>query len=152
MESESPLPELGDLGDLPPGVHRVSLRQVIATFGRGTPQRAIVATRLARIHALAMGTAHVRRFIVFGSFVTAKPEPNDVDVFLLMEDSFQVGKLVGEARLLFEHAAAESRFGASVFWLRRQAAFGGEDDAVQHWQIKRDGSTRGIIEVVQEEQ
>ena len=73
-----------------------------------------------------MSAGQVRRFIVFGSFVTAKADPNDVDVFLLMEDSFSVIDLVGEARVLFDHAAAEACFGASIFWLRRQAAFSGE--------------------------
>jgi hypothetical protein len=32
-------------------------------------------------------TGKVARFVVFGSFVTAKDEPNDVDVILLVEDS-----------------------------------------------------------------
>src|SRR5215218_6676689 len=116
---DSPLPQLGPGGDLPPGIHRASLQAVTERFGSGTSRRATIASRLARIHAVAISTGQLRRFIVFGSFVTAKPEPNDVDVFLLMEDSFRVGQLTGEARLLFEHAAAESRFGASVFWLLR---------------------------------
>ena len=111
----------------------------------------IVASRLSRIYSIAVSTGQVRRFIVFGSFVTAKPEPNDVDVFLLMEDSFAVRSLEGETRLLFDHTAADSRFGASIFWLRRQAAFGGEDVTVEHWQIKRAGSRRGIIDIVREE-
>jgi hypothetical protein len=98
-----------------------------------------------------MGTGQVRRFIVFGSFITAKPEPNDVDIFLLMEDSFEVSQLHGEVGLIFEHAAADARFGASVFWLRLRTALGGEDEAVQHWQVKRDGTRRGIIEVIPEE-
>ena len=40
--------------------------------------------------------------MVFGSFVTAKREPADVDVFLLMEDTFDMGELTGEARVLFD--------------------------------------------------
>jgi hypothetical protein len=150
MGDEGMIPGLNDGGDLPPGVYQASLREATDRFGTGTYQRDAIASRLARIHAVALSTGQVRRFIVFGSFITSKPEPNDVDVFLLMEDSFEVGRLSGEARLLFDHATAESRFGASVFWLRRQAAIGGESDAVEHWQIKRDGSRRGIIEIVEE--
>ena len=56
----------------------------------------------------------------------------------------------GEARLLFEHASAQARFGASVFWLRRLAAPSGEDEAIRHWQIKRDGHRRGGIEIIAE--
>ena len=39
----------------------------------------------------------------------------------------------------------------SVFWLRRPAALGGEEETVAHWQIKRNGERRGIIEIVEEE-
>jgi hypothetical protein len=30
------------------------------------------------------------------------------------------------------------------------AALGGEQEAIEHWQIKRDGSQRGIVEIVPE--
>ncbi|MGH7846242.1 MAG: DUF6932 family protein [Candidatus Binatia bacterium] len=89
--------------------------------------------------------------ILFGSFVTAKREPADVDVFLLMEDTFDVGQLTGEARVLFDHAAAQAHFGASVFWLRRLATLGGEEQAIAGWQIKRDGTYREIVEIVEEQ-
>ena len=85
--------------------------------------------------------------IVFGSFVTSKPDPNDVDLFLLMDDTFEVATVVGEARLVFDHAAADAHFGASVFWIRRLAALEGEHAAVEYWQVKRDGQRRGIIEI-----
>jgi len=39
------------------------------------------------------------RFVVFRSFVTAKDEPNDVDIVLLMEDAFDLGAVTGEAAL-----------------------------------------------------
>jgi len=84
---------------------------------------------------------------VFGSFVTAKSDPNDVDVFLLMADSFDVSATTGEARLLFDRLAAEAHFGASVFWLRRMAALDGEQAAVEYWQVKRDGRRRGVGEI-----
>jgi hypothetical protein len=79
---------------------------------------------------------------VFGSFVTSKPNPNDVDVFLLMDDAFEVTKVAGEARLVFDHAAADAYFGASVFWIRRLAALEGEQAAIEYWQMKRDGQRR----------
>jgi hypothetical protein len=44
--------------------------------------------RLENIYAPAKASGHLARFIVFGSFVTAKPAPNDVDIFLLMSDGF----------------------------------------------------------------
>ena len=91
----------------------------------------------------------MKRFVVFGSFVTAKPEPNDVDVFLIMHDTFDLSQVTGEARLVFDHAAAQSRFGASVFWLRDLAALPDEEEAIASWEIKRDGTRRGIVEVTE---
>jgi hypothetical protein len=145
-----PLPAATDLGELPLGIHPATLGEVLERFGAATPRRRVIGRRLERISQVARETGQLARMVVFGSFVTSKPEPNDVDVFLLMEDTFDAGQLVGEARLLFDHAEAEARFGASVFWMRRLAALGGEEEAVGYWQITRGGGRRGIVEIVQE--
>jgi len=68
----------------------------------------IMGVRLERIYNVAWATGHLARCVVFGSFVTVKPVPNDVDVFFLMEDTFDVTHLTGEARLLFDHAVAQT--------------------------------------------
>lgn len=146
-----PIPPFNDGGDLPEGVHPASLREAVERFGAATPRRKAVAARLGRIYRVASATGGLARFVVFGSFVTAKPEPNDVDVIMLMEDSFDAETLTGEARLLFDHTAADVFFGASVFWLRRLAAFGGEQATIEYWQIKREGGLRGIVEIIGEE-
>ena len=106
-----------------------------------------MALRLARIHRVAQATGHLARFVIFGSFVTSKSEPNDVDIFLIMGDAFDASQLRAEARLLFDHGAAQAHFGASVFWLRRLAAWPDEQTAVEFWQVKRGGGRRGIVEV-----
>lgn len=64
-----------------------------------------------------------------------------------MEDAFDVSKVRGEARHVFNHMAANNLFGASIFWIPRAACLGGEDTAVLDWQLKRDGLRRGIVEV-----
>ena len=50
----------------------------------------------------------------------------------------------------FEHAAAQSHFGASVFWVRRLSVFPDEQESIAGWQIKRDGTRRGIVELISE--
>ena len=144
-----PLPDF-EGEDLPPGIHRATLRETLDRFVSQTPQRRVIGLRLERICRLATATGHLARLVVFGSFVTAKPWPNDVEVFMLMADAFDVEQVAGEARLLFEHAAAQAHFGASVFWLRCSAALGGEQAAIEHWQLKRDGSRRGVVEILPE--
>ena len=144
------LPELTGSGELPLGVHPASLEETLVRFGTGHAQRIAVGKRLERIYQVAASTGHVARFVVYGSFVTAKDHPNDVDIFLVMDDAFDSDVLDGESSLLFDHAAADAHFGASVFWVRRPAAFGGEQATVEYWQTKRGGGQRGIIEIVEE--
>jgi hypothetical protein len=144
----SQLPGFNAAGDLPQGIHLARLEAVLQRFGSGSDRRQAIGERLRRVHAVAATTGEVTRFVVFGSFVTATPLPNDVDVFLLMTNTFDSGRLKGEAAILFDNAAAQVYFGDSIFWLRSLAALGGEAAMIEDWQIKRDGSRRGIIEVV----
>lgn len=144
-----PLPEFDELGDLPPGVYRVSWEEVVERFGVGTLQRMRCTRILSRIHDLAVRSGHLSRFVIFGSYVTAKPDPNDVDVILVMDDDFHRDELPLEMRGLFDHAVAQARYGASVFWVKPSALIGDQlDDFIAHWQVKRDSPKRGIVEVV----
>ncbi|MCB9874729.1 MAG: hypothetical protein H6821_11180 [Planctomycetaceae bacterium] len=68
---------------------------------------------------------------------------------MVFDDTFDASASDAEASLLLDHAAADTLFGASVFWLRRPAAFGGEQATIEFWQTKRDGLKRGIIEIVE---
>jgi len=146
-----PLPEFNETGDLPNGVHKASLDETTGRFETGSDRRKLIARRLERIHRIASQTGHLARFVVFGSFVTDKQDPNDVDVFMIMDDKFDMGSVVGEPRILFaDHGTAQDHFGASVFWMRRMAAIGGEQAAIEDWQIKRDGTERGIVEITVE--
>ena len=135
-------------GDLPVGIYQASLSDILQKFGTSTPQRQAVARRLERIYHLAQSTGQVVRFLVFGSFVTTKPEPNDVDIFMLMDDAFEWNQVQEDAAVIFDHGAAQSLEGASVFWIRRMAALGGEQAALEDWQHTRENTRRGILEVI----
>jgi hypothetical protein len=106
---------------------------VLERFGGGSSQRTLVGWRLERLYNVAWATGHLACCVVFGSFVTAKSVPHDVDVFLLMEDTFDVAQLTGEARLLFEHTVAQTRVGARVCGLRRLAVLDDEQTTLSHW-------------------
>jgi len=135
---------------LPVGVHRAALHEVLDWFGVGSVRRRTLALRLNRVYRVAQATGYLARFVVFGSFVTDKTEPQDIDVFLIMADTFDAARLTGDARLLFDHGAAQAHFGASVFWVRRLTAWPDEKSAIEFWQLKRGGGRRGIIEIVLE--
>jgi predicted nucleotidyltransferase len=147
------LPAFNEAGDLPPGVHGATLSEVLERFGQGSVQRCAVADRLTRLYQLAASSGQVARFVVFGSFATAKAEPNDIDILLLMEDTFDLAAVTGEAALVFQHLEANARFGASIFWTRRCGAMGGEQAMIEYWQVRRQGGQRGqrgIVEILPE--
>ncbi len=47
-----PWPAFNELGDLPIGIYRATLAEVIAHFGHGTAQRVIITARLERIYEM----------------------------------------------------------------------------------------------------
>jgi hypothetical protein len=144
-----PLPDFDVSGDLPPNVHRATLNEVLQRFGSTSGRRGTCTLRLSHIYELAQRTGHLLRFVIFGSYVTAEPDPNDIDVVLVMDDVFRLEECPIESRRLFDHALAQARYGASVFWIRPGLLIDEDvEDFIEYWQLKRDGSRRGIVEVI----
>jgi len=142
------LPPLNERGDLPVGVHSAAWAEVADRFGAGGEPRRRSLAKLQHLHRLAQRTGKLRRFLVFGSFVSTAPTPHDVDMVLVMAADFKLEESPRECRTLFSHPDAEARFGASVFWLREGML--PEElmrDFMDTWQTKRDGTKRGIVEI-----
>ncbi len=81
------IPPFSEEGLLPPGIHHATLEEVMERFGSSTATRSAIAESLgwAIDAARRMGTL---RFIIDGSFVDDKPEPNDVDCVLLLAPDY----------------------------------------------------------------
>ena len=77
-----------------------------------------MAQRLQRILALAQGTGDLRRAFVRGCFVTAKPEPADVDLMFVMSADFRSEQCLPSVRQVFDGEAAERILGATALWTR----------------------------------
>jgi hypothetical protein len=144
-----PLPVFDSRGDLPEGVYHATLAEVTERFGHGTPQRELVTARLLHIHELAQRTGKLLRFVIFGSYVTTKPEPNDIDIILIMRDDFREEDYTEDVLPVFDHVRAHDELGASVFWTRSGAVLlETVDEFIAHWQRTRDLTRRGIVEVI----
>ena len=127
-----PIPEFAESGDLPAGIHTATQEEVEARFGKESSARKQTLERLRRVFHLASSTGHLARFVIFGSFVTAKPEPNDVDIVMLSTTSkFLVSR---ERRLFFLTIPSHSRCSARVF--------SGSGNS-QHWEGKLISSLAG---------
>jgi hypothetical protein len=81
------IPPLQEDGFLPPGLHLAELDVIEERFGKSTPRRKELFERLRMFVELAQHCGALRMF-VNGSFVTAKPEPGDVDVVIWLDDAY----------------------------------------------------------------
>ena len=132
-------------GYLPEGLHPASEGEVEERFGRATPRRRRLVSRVKAWLRLAR-VIGAHRFFVNGSFVTAKPEPGDVDCVCWLPDDFEQQYYSGRlaAVELYEMLVTrrpEELFG--VFTLARWNAW------VEFFSRTRepDGRRKGIVEV-----
>lgn len=141
-------PDFDENGDLPVGIYRATLQETLEHFGKGSLQRQLVAQRLTKVYNLVKSTGQLSRFIVYGSFVTNKSVPRDVDIFLVMNDDFLKDQFSDEVRKIFEHLQTETDLGASIFWMLRASVALNEQVFIEGWQTKRNLALRGIVEVI----
>jgi hypothetical protein len=141
------LPELTPEGDLPVEVHLAAWEKFRSRFGTATLRREWLFSRLQALVALASSTGKLRREFIWGSFVTAKPSPGDLDVLLIMSEDFEVESSLARARPIFDSVQARLRFQADVFWARESIG----SETLQMWletyQVSRAFRKRGIVEL-----
>jgi hypothetical protein len=83
-----PIPDFRDDGYLPMGLHKASEAEVRERFGSANSQRIDLMHRLAVWLSWAR-VVQAQRFLVDGSFVTAKSQPNDVDCVCWLPRDFR---------------------------------------------------------------
>jgi hypothetical protein len=96
----------------------------------------------------AATSGELRRVFIWGSFVTAKPAPRDLDILLIMSEGFEVDRLTAPAQAVFDSTRAKLLFESDVFWAR--ASIGDEvlDVWLDTYQTSRNFRKRGIVELV----
>jgi hypothetical protein len=96
---------------------------------------------------LAGTNGKLLRVFVWGSFVTAKSAPRDLDVLLIMAEDFEVDQVAKASRVVFDSLRAKLMFEADVFWSRSSIG----EELLQIWlqtyQISRNLRKRGIVEL-----
>ena len=76
------IPDFDENGYLPSGIHLTTLDEVIARFGIGSDERIAQGQALRWLLPMCR-RAGIIRWIINGSFTTAKPDPVDADCLLL---------------------------------------------------------------------
>jgi hypothetical protein len=139
------IPDFRDDGRLPEGLHLATEAEVTFRFGSATARRRRLALRLRRWITLCR-TVAAKRLLVDGSFVTAIPEPQDVDAVVWLEDDFSTRISRGDAEALEPEMMLLSRQPEEIYAAANQRDW---DDWVQFWSRTReaDGRRKGLVEI-----
>jgi hypothetical protein len=132
------LPDFDEFGNLPPEIHSATIEEVGQRFGVGSPEREVEGRELLRFIDWAR-RARVRRLVLDGSVVTAKLEPNDVDLVILPGPDYpgdQPSARQDEIRWPFLHILVAA-----------------DDDDMEQWTLQDFGTDRylrpkGVVEVI----
>ncbi len=141
------LPAFNQEGNFPEGIHSATEDEVFERFATLSARRQWLGEQLRSLLALAKSTGQLARVFLWGSFVTSKEVPNDLDVVLVMGAEFAIEAVPSPAHVVFDHVQARLRFQADVFWT--EASIGTQ---VLHlwldtYQTGKDFTRRGIVEV-----
>ena len=122
--------------------------EVFVRFATPSARRQWLGEQLRSLVALAQSTGQLARVLLWGSFVTSKEVPNDLDVLLVMGTAFAVEALPAPAHVVFDHVQARLHVQADVFWTKASI-----DPQVLHlWldtsQTGKAFTRRGIVEVI----
>jgi len=146
------IPKFENSGNLPKGVYKVTLDEVREVFGTGSARRKWLVENLKEIIALAKSTRKLERVIIWGSFVSDKELPQDIDLLLIMKEGFSIDKVNSEMRRVFDYAQGRIAFNADIFWVK--SSIGKETITLwlETYQMTRDFESRGIVEVIIDDQ
>jgi hypothetical protein len=113
------LPELNSDGNLPEGIHPATEEEVFLRFATTSARRQWLGEQLRSLLSLAKSTGQLSRVFLWGSFwgsfVTGKEVPNDLDVLLVMAADFTLEALPAYCRVVFDHVQARLHFQPMYF-------------------------------------
>jgi hypothetical protein len=143
-----PLPDFGADGYLPPGIHAASFAEVQARFGVGSEARERQIGLLQQVVEAAKSYPTIKRILVWGSFVTAKREPNDLDYSVIVSVTHDLVQIAPEHRRFLAPLEARQFYGVDKNYLIIQD-YPLEDyiDHVDFLCRTRRRQPRGIIEI-----
>lgn len=141
------LPDLTVEGELPPGLHTADWHEFQSRFGGASLRREWLTGRLRELLELANSNGKLRRIFIWGSFVTAKTAPKDVDILLIMDEDFDIDGLAAPAQDVFDSVRAKLRFQSDVFWARASIGKEALDLWLDTYQTSRTFRKRGIVEL-----
>ena len=142
---DSMIPQFRADGYLPEGLSLASEAEVTFRFGASSRRRRRLILRLRRWIELARQIGALR-LLIDGSFVTAKAEPHDIDVVILLPPNFE--------EQIDEGSPSALELEEMLLMRRPEEMFAAEDetdwnDWVQFFSRTResDGRCKGLVEI-----
>jgi hypothetical protein len=115
------IPPFNEHGWLPDGIHDCTLDEAAARFGtfQNTDRRPLLWTRFAEFIAEAKACGLLETVLMDGSFVTATPAPNDIDIVIVVSANhdFEVDFTPSEYNVLSKRRV-NVRFGLDLLVAR----------------------------------
>ena len=141
-----PIPEFEPDGYLPVGLHRATEDEVATKLGRASPRRRALMVRVSEWLALARAV-RVSRFLLNGSFVTAKTHPGDVDAVCFLPPNFDDLYTTGNPEAVRLYRMLVTRQPEELFGVFGQQRW---EEWVEFFNQTRepDGRLKGLVEVV----
>ena len=141
------IPEFQKDGNIPKGLYKATLQEVREVFGTGSAKRKLLIGNLENIIELAKSTGKLERVIIWGSFISNKDFPQDIDLLLIMRGDFDLDANPPEVKRIFDYVQGRIVFNADIFWTKSSIG----EEAIGLWietyQMTRDFESRGIVEV-----
>jgi len=139
------IPDFRDDGYLPEGLHVATDAEITFRFGTSTVQRRRLALRLRRWIELSR-IIGARRIFIDGSFVTAKPDPNDIDAVVWLQEDFSDRVSDGDLDSVELETMLLTRRPEEIFAAEDRLDW---DDWLEFFSRTReaDGRRKGLVEV-----
>jgi len=117
-----PIREFNQLGLLPEGIHDCDLTEAQNRFGsfQGTDRRPKMWAKFMDFVRLARTDRFIEELIIDGSFVTARPDPNDIDVIVVVPVGHDFGADLPQHQCeMIAAARVRRRFGFDIVVVKR---------------------------------
>ena len=110
------IPEFTLDGVLPLGIHSATLGEVLGRFG-GSETRETQGQLLRLVVEAALHYPTIKRILVWGSFVTAKPEPDDLDYSVVVSVAHRITAIQEAHRRFLIPFEAKQFYGTDTGYL-----------------------------------
>ena len=124
-----------------------SLDDLRIRFGTSTPRRQFLFRQVEIIIDQLLVTRSLKQVYLFGSFVSGKASPNDVDLLVVMKADFSTTQLIGKVSELFQHDVCRIRYHADLFWVTEAVGNDRIEDLLEVFSRDREGRAQSVIEV-----